>query len=716
MKFFKKAALFVFFAVIVFLYIVFQQKPGAGRKTAGQPSAAQVQRRQPTPELPAPPAEPKKETLFSLADKYYFGKDGYEQDYNKAFELFTKVYQEEKSGEWQGHCANIALGNMYYNGQGVKKDVKKAIELWDEGDWCNLRDGNNNYSFDAYNNLRNYIIEHKDKDLAFYLGDSCFERFGYRNIQCGHASELDDDFRYPCEQGEKWYKLAAEYGHPEAMVRLADNYLINANIHHNCYTYFNGDWSGTEEEHQYRYEGEQLLLSAAKQGYVDAWQELGKMYFYGYLPMNHKKAEEWYLKAANKGKGPSAMMLARLYSGGEDSAIPADYQKAFHWATQAVQRGVKEANYYLGMLYYNGKGVAKDRHQALRLFKNVPDEGSYEYLLAGNMLQTMYLNGEGTEQDFKNLGSAYERCYYYYCPKGWLFGKDAYKEPAEEEKEETDERRKEEEKREREKAIWQAAFERNDILAQLHLMQQAAKDTDEAEKQKSLFVLRALIALHPEPKDPTVKKEWQSAKEAVAQDTLKDDTQAQRKIGAEYVALANSTDDYKTKDPYLTKAFEWYTLAARLGDDIAQTQLSSMYWIPGIGTYHVHFEPNTVPEEVYWLKKAAAQGNRIAQYELANKYYRGVLFTDEQGAIYSQSLREIFMVRNLPKAFELYKKSAEAGYAPAMKKLSRMYELGESVYPDYSDAAYWKGKAEKATDEKTADEAVNFYTGKRFDD
>ena len=165
------------------------------------------------PELLPPPAE---DDYFAWGHRYYFGLAGAEQDYKKAFEFFDKSYQREDD------CANIALGNMDYMGQGVQKDVQKALQLWNEGDACNTRDGNNIYSFNAFNHIKEYISENKDKEYAFTMGNSCFGRL-YRASQCGHASSHDDEYRDACDQGELWYQLDADLGHPEEKERLAAN-------------------------------------------------------------------------------------------------------------------------------------------------------------------------------------------------------------------------------------------------------------------------------------------------------------------------------------------------------------------------------------------------------------------------------------------------------------------------------------------------------------
>ena len=69
---------------------------------------------------------------------------------------------------------------------------------------------------------------------------------------------------------------------------------------------------------------------------------------------------------------------------------------------------------------------------------------------------------------------------------------------------------------------------------------------------------------------------------------------------------------------------------------------------------------------------------------------------------------------NKKKAFELYQKSAEAGYAPAMEKLAQMYEKDEHVKPDAEKKEYWHRQAELHKDEKPPEHEFNFYFRKKY--
>jgi len=77
-----------------------------------------------------------------------------------------------------------------------------------------------------------------------------------------------------------------------------------------------------------------------------------------------------------------------------------------------------------------------------------------------------------------------------------------------------------------------------------------------------------------------------------------------------------------------------------------------------------------------WYRKAAEQGNKLAQYNLGLMYQLG------EG-----------LEKNSERAMHWYRKSAEQGFALAQTNLGWMYQKAQGIQPDYSRAIKWYRKA-----------------------
>ena len=78
------------------------------------------------------------ESCYNLGVSYHDGQ-GVKQDYKKAVELFFKACE----ADYVKGCYN--LGGSYYNGQGVKQDRNKASELYAKACDMGLKQGCDNH-------------------------------------------------------------------------------------------------------------------------------------------------------------------------------------------------------------------------------------------------------------------------------------------------------------------------------------------------------------------------------------------------------------------------------------------------------------------------------------------------------------------------------------------------------------------------------------------
>lgn len=104
--------------------------------------------------------------------------------------------------------------------------------------------------------------------------------------------------------------------------------------------------------------------------------------------------------------------------------------------------------------------------------------------------------------------------------------------------------------------------------------------------------------------------------------------------------------------------------------------LAAQYMLAGLYDFEHHFA-----KAAYWYKKAAKQGNAIAQYNL------GVHYDNGQG-----------VAKNETKAVYWYKKAAEQGYVRGQYNLGVHYVTGSGVPQSFPNAAYWYKKAAEQGD------------------
>ena len=248
------------------------------------------------------------------------------------------------------------------------------------------------------------------------LGDAEAQYLLGRMYYHGHRNYLKRNRRIAL----KWWKLAAENGHIEALCSLGHRHLARGqypkamelfrravDMGHNkalfslglCY------WAPQSPAHSEE-EAIRLWKQAADQGYAVAAHRIGRCYYTGdgvkqdydeavkwfsmygednydmatcYLhghgvEKNIDKAVAFFEKAYEESHSWSPRFeLAHLYSDG--TVMEPDYEKAAYWWQTAawgddgeMWHGAPEAQYWLGHYHYEGKGVEKDLSIALDWF------------------------------------------------------------------------------------------------------------------------------------------------------------------------------------------------------------------------------------------------------------------------------------------------------------------------------------------------------------
>ena len=127
----------------------------------------------------------------------------------------------------------------------------------------------------------------------------------------------------------------------------------------------------------------------------------------------------------------------------------------------------------------------------------------------------------------------------------------------------------------------------------------------------------------------------------------------------------------------------------------------------GIYYYNGWSVPQNYSQAEYWLRKAAEQGNTLAQKNL-DTYFKGnnvAQSNARQGGSSglgssSKSVEEQFNLAvsyydrgDYTNAVRLFRKAAEQGYVGAQCNLGVCYKNGQGVPQNYSQAVYWYRKA-----------------------
>ena len=215
-----------------------------------------------------------------------------------------------------------ALGEKYYNGNGVEKDYYKAAGLFLKSAEAENADGQYNYG-----------------ECLFY-GD-------------GVAQDQNAAIEY--------YRLAAKQNHMEAQYSLGYCYSKGKGVQQNLTTAF--EW----------------YYKAAKQGHVDAMNELGKCYKNGEgVTKNASDAVYWFKKAMDQGNTDAIDNLGMCYEKGE--GVDQDYGKAVELYERAAKQDDAWGQYHLGCCYLQGNGVPQDLTTALEWIKKSAEQGNEEAL------------------------------------------------------------------------------------------------------------------------------------------------------------------------------------------------------------------------------------------------------------------------------------------------------------------------------------------------
>ena len=316
------------------------------------------------------------EGLFKVGKFYSEGRTGIEINY----ELARQYYEQAVSLNNPKAMNNLA--NMYADGEGIVKDISKAIELYKKSvDLGNSIAMNNLAGKYRYGNgvEKNYT-----KAVELYKKAALLKNV-WAMDNLGDMYRLGNGVEQDYLKAKQWYEKAADLGSADAMGSLGNLYLNGQGVAKNDEEALNWFRKGADK-------GEAWIIG-----------NVGHMYHYGLgVKQDYVEAMKWYQKAAESGNAFSIRRIGDLYCYGR--GVEQNYNEALKNYEQAAELGDTYAMNSIGDLYYNGNGVDKNYEEALKWYKKAENN---EY--ACYSLGWMYEFGQGTDKNTDTALSYYKK-------------------------------------------------------------------------------------------------------------------------------------------------------------------------------------------------------------------------------------------------------------------------------------------------------------------
>ncbi|CAO3647173.1 unnamed protein product [Mucor hiemalis] len=272
----------------------------------------------------------------------------------KAFDLFSQGY-----GKFHGPCVR-ELGKMHLNGHYVDIDLDKAMYFFKRG---------------AYN--------YKDQSCNFLVGDIyCHELEDELSPEGTKVLHCLDSMDISVEPIQQWligemYRLGlgheksfdrAMFWYNRALERLESTEIkMNESFCKNVYLSMGKIYEegGYGEEQNYP-SAFNCYEKAADQKCTEAYDKIGNLYKLGLgVPVNHKRAFNWYFKAATGGQNSEPCTsgqfnLGMMYKDGLGTEI--DNDSAMFWLKKAAYAGNSEAGDYVEQMHQTSIMEIRKKH------------------------------------------------------------------------------------------------------------------------------------------------------------------------------------------------------------------------------------------------------------------------------------------------------------------------------------------------------------------
>ncbi len=276
----------------------------------------------------------------NLGDMYYDGH-AVPKDVNEAVKWYRKAANQSYAE------AQNKIGKMYYDGEGVGKSYSQAVKWFQEAAEQNHLEAQT--SLGAM--LKNGWGCDKNINEAVKWYRKAAERdYAYAQVYLGVMYEFGTGVKQNDHEAIRWFRKAAEQDNAEGLNKLAFMYVKGR---------------GVEQD---KVKAFQLSNKAATLGLASAQYNVGYCYSQGIgIEKNRHEAFRWYQKAAEQNHLTAQWVLGDFYQDGD--VVEKNYSKAVLWYRKAAEQNDAIAQNRLGVMYKKGNGVAKDYAEAAKWYR-----------------------------------------------------------------------------------------------------------------------------------------------------------------------------------------------------------------------------------------------------------------------------------------------------------------------------------------------------------
>lgn len=301
---------------------------------------------------------------------------------------FDEVFKKAEKGSVE---AQYTLGLMYKRGEGVRTDLRKAVEWFtkagDKGNAGALFEVGSMH-ITGENGIKKDLNMAKEKlMLAAEKGNADAQLLLAAMYKSGVGVTQDE------KESLKLYSNAIGTLNKFAEQKDADAQRKLALI----YSEGRGVIQDKNKAKELRLKAIENYTIAAEKGSVYAQNQLGHIFSNGKIAeKDYGSAIKWYTKAAEQGHVISQFILGSIYFSGEYNAK--DLTKAKEWFLKASDQGDAEAQFLLAsLLYDSGRGKIGDKQEAINLLTKASENGQSD---AQYLLGNMYYEGKNVKEDW----------------------------------------------------------------------------------------------------------------------------------------------------------------------------------------------------------------------------------------------------------------------------------------------------------------------------